>query len=309
MRFRLKTLILFVTFCSVIFAVLKMVLDSYLSEKEAESKVVRLVKLHGGEVSYSRLSPWWIIRVLGNKRYGGQIFDRVSFVTFDPNFTGTGVRSIPFDRRNHQMDFTVVASLGRLRYLDRLYLSRTNVRDGDLLPLADAHSLTDLWLGETDISDKSMPTVGSLHKLTILNLDHTLITDQGIKHLVALEKLSVLNLRGTKIGDEALESIVSLPSLTTLDISDTQISDKSVDKLLSMKKLQHLIVGSSIDTKGIERLRTKIPDVQVVCSRAAIGEVAYDLGDCVTMASMAKNRQVILDLDLGVGNRLWNCPA
>ena len=76
--------------------------------------------------------------------------------------------------------------LARLRRLQRLSLSGSNVSDADCAYLASLTSLTNLDLAFTGVSAS------------------------GIKRLATLTNLTILNLEGTKVGDEAIPYIQAL---------------------------------------------------------------------------------------------------
>jgi hypothetical protein len=102
----------------------------------------------------------------------------------------------------------------------------------------------------TDIQDDQLLVFSKLDQLSCLALNSTSITDVGLKHLENLTSLAALHLIGTKISDDGLESLAKIPHLTILDLSKTNVKGRGLKYLWSLKELVWLILLETSLTDG-----------------------------------------------------------
>jgi Leucine-rich repeat (LRR) protein len=80
----------------------------------------------------------------------------------------------------------VIARLGALTRLKRLYLRGTAVTDAELASLSGLGQLETFDLSDTGISDKGLEHLTGLHSLKELDLKHTQVTSRGVEQLKSL---------------------------------------------------------------------------------------------------------------------------
>ena len=91
------------------------------------------------------------------------------------------------------------------------------------------------------------------------------ITDAGLAHLSGLARLESLVLVGTVVTDDGVGYLAGLQRLKRLKISSPHITDRGVPQLCQLKGLSKLcLVGTSISDDGVARLRSELPNCQVI---------------------------------------------
>jgi hypothetical protein len=88
-----------------------------------------------------------------------------------------------------------------------LSLSRTQVTDAGLAPLASCRALRRLHLAQTGIGDAGLLHLRNLTELRFLNLFGTKVTDQGLAHLHGLRQLAKLFLWQTAVTDAGVAAL------------------------------------------------------------------------------------------------------
>jgi hypothetical protein len=134
-------------------------------------------------------------------------------VQVDPRFIGLG---------GANLDDEGLAFVGKLRDVEELRLSRTQVTDKGLAHLTELTHLKVLDLDNTKVSGAGLKYLASLTDLRQLRLDNNivrdgkpipavLVTDEGLAELKTLKKLELLSLRGslkgTLITDEGVAKL------------------------------------------------------------------------------------------------------
>lgn len=107
------------------------------------------------------------------------------------------------------IDDSALASIGRLKSLEKLNLYHTAVTTGQWSELGDLPTLHWLNVDKTGVDDQALQAIGKLKGLTFLHLGSTRISDDGLKHLRgldALEKLIVTRTAVTPAGVDQLQA-------------------------------------------------------------------------------------------------------
>lgn len=102
--------------------------------------------------------------------------------------------------------------------------------------------------------------------------------DEVLDALSGLSDLESLSLRYCEISDEEFRSLRSLSHLEELSLTGCPVTDKSIGQLADMPKLRTLILRwTRISPEGVERLRTELPECEILYRQRA--EEAPAVGD------------------------------
>ena len=176
-RFRLRTLLVFVTIASLVAAYLAW----HKEQRNKERKAVAWLKQQGGNAifhSYFSAERRWLENQ-ADKWLGEQV--RSIELRKSKSSDLSALRDLK-NLRCIALSFSEVsdiAPLAELFELDEIYLEGTNVED--ISPLKDLEKLEMLWLDGTLVRDLS-PLYG-LHGLKWLKVRDTLLTKQDIENL------------------------------------------------------------------------------------------------------------------------------
>lgn len=187
-----------------------------------------------------------------------------------------------------QLNEDQLSQIGMLKELKRLNLSRTSLKNRDIVKLSALDSLESLNLSGNELSFEAMPALRTLKKLTELNIDDIRTSVDGIDalgqlpalrslsmsrsgidgadltYLLPLADLETLDISSTRIGDRGLTTVRAFNSLQTLNISKTRISNKALESLDILEKLKALQMdGTSLDDGCLEAIG-KIPNLESV---------------------------------------------
>lgn len=120
-------------------------------------------------------------------------------------------------------------------------------------------------LSRTKVKDADLLRLQRLSGLQRLNLSETEITDDGLRHLRGLTGLKALDLGGTRITGDGLEHLRNLTALEFLYLRNTEIEDADLHHLKGLKNLRHLdLRGTAVSKDGVTELKRFIPDAEVV---------------------------------------------
>lgn len=177
LRFGLRTLLVLVAGCAVLFAVLGAKTRRYAREQAAAAEIAE----EGVAVQWRDDTPAWLLRVVG---LGGMWpFKSVARISFPPDgahihFPGGGSAFL------------------------------VGLDDADLEKkrpaLEQLSNLAELYLSDTNLTDAGLVHLSGLARLEVLDLSYTDVTDKGITALVSLTSLRRINLRGTSVSDEGV---------------------------------------------------------------------------------------------------------
>lgn len=112
-----------------------------------------------------------------------------------------------------------VRALGRLRYVEQIYLWQVTLGADDLKALAPLTRLRSLVLCGSKVSDEGLAGLAELSSLETLELSCGGLTDAGLKHLIGLKRLRRLSLSGSDVGGIDMEKLAALDRLEILELS------------------------------------------------------------------------------------------
>lgn len=148
------------------------------------------------------------------------------------------------------------ADIRRMRGLQRLNLSGTQIGDADLGALVGLTELQSLALSGTAISNAGLRHLAVLPKLESLYLSQTQIGDVGLAALAGMSALRRLYLSNTLITNLGLHHLTAL-RLRNLDLGGTMITDVSALAAISGLHQLYLINTQVRDLRPIKRLQLK----------------------------------------------------
>jgi hypothetical protein len=218
-QFGLRSLLLFVTLCSIACSVLAVTLQKAREQRRAAEEVLRrggfvycdyLVKA-GGAADATPPAPAWLRAILGD-----DLFINVTQVGLNnQNFTDD--------------DISLIAAFP---HVDSLSLMNSRITDAGFAKLPVCSELTFLAIGDTGITDRSMASVASLKKLQTLDIRGIPITDDDLELVDGLDDLKELILQRTRVTFAGIERhIGKLRSLEYLWIGGTLLTASDVTML------------------------------------------------------------------------------
>jgi len=143
-------------------------------------------------------------------------------------------------------------------------LAETNATESDLICIARLKRLEYLDLTNTQINDEGLSHLAGLEHLEVLVLNGTLVSDVGLANLSSCTALRVLSLEETTITDVGLETLVGLGSLQWLNLGETRITDVGLRQLADCRSLQTLVIeGCDVSTEGVASLTAALPHIEV----------------------------------------------
>jgi hypothetical protein len=239
--------------------------------------------------SINRLFQWVLQKAHGKIliRYGGTVLSLDSQKPV-PNFDETviieeidlsGFRNFPEEHLNQ---------LGHLKTIKRLNLSRTGLKNENLIKLATLISLESLNLAENELTYAGLSAIRTLKKLKELNLDtikpdvegidaigslislrslslsRSGIDNSDLMYLLPLAELETLNLSSTKIGDKGLPICRVFTELRLLDLSKTRITDNGLVSLIPLRNLRELKLNGTVLSNACLKNLGKIQGLEII---------------------------------------------
>jgi hypothetical protein len=145
--------------------------------------------------------------------------------------------------------------IGRLRELETLDLSRSNVTDVDLQRLGGLPKLRELKLWDTRLDGSGLAHLGALGRLERLELGDTKVTDDALQHLAKLQNLRYLVLIRTRVTDAGLPHVARLLSLQSLKLGGTGVTDQGLRVLRGLRELRGLTLDETkVSEAGLKSL-------------------------------------------------------
>jgi hypothetical protein len=130
-----------------------------------------------------------------------------------------------------------------------VYLSGTDVTDGELKELAGLKQLQNLKLYGTKVTDAGLKELAGLKRLKHLSLYKSEVTDAGLKHLARFKQLKRFNLSKTKVTAKGIAELKkALPDLKISWTADSALTHKAEDK--AAKAIQKLGAFITRDEKA-----------------------------------------------------------
>ena len=156
-----------------------------------------------------------------------------------------------------------LANLSGLANLNQLILSKCKINGSGLNNLKKTN-LAYLDVSETLISE-NFSNLNELPDLRALILCQCMITDEMINKLKH-HQMIVLEVSGNPITDAGLAGIIKNLNLRFLSLENCKgITDKSVAGLAELKEMDQLnLSGTSFTQKGIDVLKKKLPDANII---------------------------------------------
>jgi tRNA A-37 threonylcarbamoyl transferase component Bud32 len=151
-------------------------------------------------------------------------------------------------------------AIGRIRRLDYLNLTGSNVTDTGMPHLAGLEHLRFFALGDTKITDAALPVFARLSGLKILILQREAVTDAGLDALAespTLDYLCLLECR--QVSDAGMKAIARAARLTTLNLLGcTAVTAGGVEALADAPALRELHIGPgpALESSGLQALAT-----------------------------------------------------
>lgn len=234
MRFRLQTLLLFVTAAGL----LCLPVGIAVRERDSEAAVCERLRAGGAVIGVDSFPPAWL-----PVWRDSEFWDRAVVVDcFDAPFTDD-----------------CLVGINRLRHLDTLRLAGTKITDAALEHLRGTR-LSSLSLARTSITDKGLAQLKGL-ELNAITLDGTRLKGWGLASLVGMPLVS-LNADPTQLDDAALETISRITTLETLMLSSPNITDQGLARLARLQGLSRLsIAGPRITSRNVEQLVVQLPSL------------------------------------------------
>lgn len=117
-------------------------------------------------------------------------------------------------------------------------IARERIQDDSLTPATDMsyhkpdfYQYVHVHLSKTDVRDEDLVVLHRLGNVTHVNLSDTEVGDRGISYLSEFSGMESLNLLNTPVTDDGLESLRPLTSMTFLNLYGTQTTKEGRDKL------------------------------------------------------------------------------
>ena len=129
-----------------------------------------------------------------------------------------------------------LCQVSKLRSLEVLYLTKTNVPESALVHLKDLE-LAILGLQHNRLTDRGLKELGDMRGIGVLNLNHADLTLGGLDHLCRLPWLDEIRLNGTVVGDDDLLRLAGCPKLRTVFAKKTKVTSAGAAKLKSAAPL------------------------------------------------------------------------
>jgi hypothetical protein len=209
-RFQLRTLLLLVTVCCLVFGF-------WLSRAERQRRAAAAIRGLGGRVFYDyqwrdgdyveggrSTVPEWLLRACGEDAFHSIVAaDLGAYFQNDTYDTWPGETTFDEDFHVGQEVWGHLQSLP----LEFLSLNACNLRNEELRELVPMRGLKSLQL-------ETVPIDG-----------------RGLAHLTALPKLEVLSLHRCGITDDTVDGLLQLHSLRALGLVETRLSPRSVERV------------------------------------------------------------------------------
>lgn len=116
------------------------------------------------------------------------------------------------------------------------------------------------FVGDPFRSRKEIPN----EDIVDANFSQAEITDKEVEALLLLHNLQGISFWDRRISDRAIDLISTLPRLERLNLCGTLITDAAVPLLTEMKLIYLDVADTDISAEGVEMLRTKLPEAEIL---------------------------------------------
>jgi hypothetical protein len=217
---------------------------------------------------------------------GADDFVEVTSLQFADPFAQAAAQvraSIPGGNRL-PLDDRVVDALTKLRGIDRLFLSGTQITDQQLQRIATIPRIEDLYLRYTSIGDEGVKSLANVRGLKRLDLNTTLVSDAaletvgqfeqleylslsspnvkgpGVAHLARLRNLKELQFTGPNVTNDWIAAVASLPNLQWFELHSTSVDERALEYIKRWDKLHSVYLNQNrISLEAIGDLHEHLP--------------------------------------------------
>lgn len=302
--FRLRTLLLLVLACSVLFGWCANQMSGFRRQQSAIEELTNRQL----ELKIVPVGPSWVRSLAGDKllvhvesvgaKYHAPPYNRVSRSLKPGEFTLLddllGVKSL--DIPLAAIDDEQLNHILRHTDLTRLSLVGSHFGKADWRRVARLTKLECLDLSYTDADDRDLEAFGPMAQLRALILRETKATGQGLWALAEHGMIDELEL-SPHVNDAGLEQIGRFPSLTRLDIRSDRMTDAGVARLRHLTRLTRLeLVSLQITSSVLEQLSGMTELTELSLAGAQIGD-----GDLRRLPVLSKLAHLML-ANTAVGN-------
>ncbi|MCH8043477.1 MAG: leucine-rich repeat domain-containing protein [Planctomycetes bacterium] len=287
-QYRLRTLLLALTFFTMALAAGFACWRTYIEPYRVQQAAAEKLKASGAEITWEPAGPEWMRDEFGEENfrevvevswYGKQPTDDdlahlrhctnlrvlrlgtewsedstmdIMIAEFFPNpnaFEG-------FHATNHGI--MQIEHLTNLRVLD---LSNNKITGDVLKALTRMTKLEELSLNGIPIREGELQHLSHLRNLKHLSLSWTKLKTGELKYVSNLRQLEFLHLAGTSITDDDLAVLSKFEHLTTLDLSHTEVTAAGLRHVQELKNLKNLHLNWELESE-LKELQT----VQMNCN-------------------------------------------
>ena len=251
-RFRLRSLVIFVTVIAVCFGVYQAMVAPYLEQAR-----IRRVILDAGFTCETEPAPWLLSVFAGRdnacivtkvdlrcarRPNGYQLIRPGDLVPYNHIFEEKFGQGMPLLNRTDELyvDEELLRKVGRLTDLEALNVDAQNVTDDILASWHRLTKLKRLVLAETLVQD---PARWPDFPLQTLDVSATMLRDAQISALSKYDSLEELNLSMTPITDDGVKELQRMPNLRQLWLMETAVTVDSCETLNVFPRLDLLEVG------------------------------------------------------------------
>jgi len=154
-----------------------------------------------------------------------------------------------------------LSRIGSMKELKLLDVSDTGVT-GELVTTYPIR-LETIWAANSGFSDAGVSRLKGHPSLRELDLRGTQISASAISHITKVTRLEMLNVRGTDLCASDLGALSELEFLSALSVP-VSATGNDLLQLEQVRGLQFLFVGPDVSAGTLKRLRTALPNCDVI---------------------------------------------
>lgn len=242
-RFRLRTMLLLVTFAAVAFPALDRI-----RENAQARMVIAKYRTERLGIPPSPAVAGWLPSSISR--------------LFWPRAADTPVN---IRTPGHIVTDRDMAELAVLRDIRELIVYQNTITDRGVSSLGACPMLKLLAINSAGITDASLQRIVAFDSVRSLDLSDCKITDAGLRPLIGMKRLASLSLSGCAITDAGIGVLANIKSLWSLGLSRTLITDGAVEPLSKFFGLCYVDVeGTRFSQAGRDALQKASPFVEVL---------------------------------------------
>ena len=151
------------------------------------------------------------------EQHGGKLYWAVKSIARRVETNNSGEITLLFIKYTVKVGNEGLKVISKLRNLESLNLSATNITHVGLEYLKPLSKLTHLDLGENGIRDDGIIHLSAFQNLQSLTLNYNRLTDQSADWLKGFKQLKFLNLKGNLISDKKRAELMESMPYTTVN--------------------------------------------------------------------------------------------